>query len=390
MDPELEEYLRQVESGQMSPELFKSITGVSYELAQGHFAGKNTPTDGTEYSSNWRDKMYSMRGRRWSQDEPNDMGIDYTQSADYIPNWRDKMYGTRRGMREGFNNQGQAPTEDRESYIERRQMESSTGGGGLTSSYEDLAKEYDDMQKGSSSKTGRDRGSYLDYLSYTPMDLESNIWATTHAAGEGNKKRAFAGAGAVGLGLARIGFSGLASGKASKDNYMDSREEAARKMKRFTTDQGGDLDRTGAWYGQYGGEKMSPAQRYQDIEAMYNYQEGGEMPPMEQPQEQMPPQEGQQQQGIPEEEMMVIAQQLMQEFQTMEEMQEYLMQQELPPAVVEQILQAVSILAQEGGGAQEPAQPEQMPKSQVMRDTMSGDMSVEMGFRYGGRYPKLR
>jgi hypothetical protein len=389
MDPELEEYLRQVESGQMSPSLFETVTGVSYELAQGHFAGKNTPTDGTDYSPNWRDKMYNMQSRRWSQDEPNDMGIDYTQSADYSPNWRDKMYGTRRGMRKGLNNQTQAPTEDRESYIERRQMESSTGGGGLTSSYEDLAKEYDDMQTGSKAKTGRGGDGYLDYLSYTPMDLESNIWATTHAAGAGDKGRTLGGTGLVLSNIARTGFSGFASGQASKNRELESREEATRKMKRFTNDQGGNLD-PGSWYGQYGGEKMSPAQRYQDIEAMYNYQEGGEMPPMEQPQEQMSPQEEQQQQGIPEEEMMVIAQQLMQEFQTMEEMQEYLMQQELPPAVVEQILQAVSILAQEGGGAQEPAQPEQMPKSQVMRDTMSGDMSVEMGFRYGGRYPKLR
>lgn len=104
-------------------------------------------------------------------------------------------------------------------------------------------------------------------------------------------------------------------------------------------------------------------------------QEGGEV------QQDQAPQEGKPQ---VDDELLQIAQEMAQEFESAEEVQAYLEQEGVPPKVIGQVVELFSMVKQEQGQQQR-----QPASSGVMRNTVAGDMSME--FRYGGRkkYPKL-
>lgn len=105
-------------------------------------------------------------------------------------------------------------------------------------------------------------------------------------------------------------------------------------------------------------------------------QEGGEVQQEQVPQEEQP-------QVDPE--LLQIAQEMAQEFGSAEEVQAYLEQEGVRPEMIEQVIELFLMVKQEQGQQQE----RQPATSGVMRNTMSGDMS--MGFKYGGKknYPKL-
>lgn len=236
-------------------------------------------------------------------------------------------------------------------------------------------------------------------LNYRPgMDVRSKAayaGAQFGRASEmtGTRKGFATGAGVIAglsgaLDLATTGLSAYASERQGVESELDRRRRAQEEelTYRSTIDRGRDNRTTG--FHKYGGEHKTPAERFNDIMTgkVGRYQVGGEVPmeqpPQEQPMEQQPDEQN------PNEGLIVIAQQLMEEFSTLEEMAEYLHQEQIEPEIAQAILDIVRMMEQEA--PQQQAQEQELPKSAVMRDTMSGGMEASMGFKYGGRkYPKL-
>lgn len=385
MDP-IQELIEQLQSGQITQEQFmgkfRAMESTSLntqpdisEIGTDPFSyvpmeGRQVPDRLIQDPFNQRERGYvDDRGRLGSYDT-DDFGLSGRDK-------RQHRRAERRNEREMMPIQG----EDRESYIERRQEE--LAGQGFTEpNYEQLAQEYDQMES-----QGAGTDPFLNLPMYTGMDLGSRARMSGMAFGAGDIARGVAGAGSTLFGVGREFLGGLSGTQATRRNYQDSNQEMNRLKTRYTNEYGKGVDDTGSWYGQYGGEKVSPVERFNQL-----FQEGGEMEQMAQMEQeaqmgQMEPQEQPQQQGgVSEEQVLEIAQQLLQEFETIEQMQQYLMEQELPEEFIQVVLETVAAMAQG-----QPTQEEEMPKSQVMRDTMSGGMDMEsMGFRYGGKYPKLR
>ena len=385
----------------------------------------------------WAEYLDTMSSLQSSY--PQGMYMSTGQRTD-SPTGYERRFGTKSSM----------PTtgqyESQEDYIE--QMQEAQAGSPDAKSYEQLAQEYDQLgqPQGGGQTTGQ--GAFMGprYLNPWGGDMNTNAYMLGRAFGseKGSRGRGLgiaSGIGNLGLGLARTIGSGVGYAK-RYDETMDTYRRN-RTMDRTYTNQPSyyDTNMTGGQMGKYGGEKKyeyggkadsTPIDRYQRIMNSRSYmkkggkkmyQNGGDVEMLSeldmlmqlknvgQPnfapdednrlkqldtnlnqfmeeggeiqQEQNP------QQGQPEidPELLQIAQEMAQEFSSVEEAQAYLEQEGVRPEMIEQVLELFLMVLQEQGQQQQ--QERQPASSGVMRNTMAGDMSME--FRYGGRrkYPKL-
>lgn len=205
-----------------------------------------------------------------------------------------------------------------------------------------------------------------------------------------------AGLGDMTLGLGRNLLSGLADSKDTGRVYSDyRRRQDFYDRGPYARDRGQYVDAS-ARYNKYGSLFQSQRKKY--------FAEGGEMSQEEaammeqmmqqgqaQQEEEMPQeQQGQPQGGGVQEEMAEMATQLMEQFQgNLDAIAQYLEQEGVDEEMMGIIMQIVSEMAQ---GVEGQPQEEQLPDasgSNVMRNTMNGNMDMPMDFRNGGQYPTL-
>lgn len=205
-----------------------------------------------------------------------------------------------------------------------------------------------------------------------------------------------AGLGDMTLGLGRNLLSGLADSKDTGRVYSDyRRRQDLYDRGPYARDRGQYVDAS-ARYNKYGSLFQSQRKKY--------FAEGGEMSQEEaammeqmmqqgqaQQEERMPQeQQGQPQGGGGQEEMVEMATQLMEQFQgNLDAIAQYLEQEGVDEEMMGIIMQIVSEMAQ---GVEGQPQEEQLPDasgSNVMRNTMNGNMDMPMDFRNGGQYPTL-
>lgn len=358
--------------------------------------------------------------------------------GEYQPRLIDRMRGNRNDRRFGTGtSMEKGQFDSQEDYIER--MQEAQAGSPDKKTYEQLAKEYDNLSEQPNAFLGPR------YLNPWGGDMNTNAYLTGRAFGaeKGSRGRGLgiaSGIGNLSLGLARTIGSGYANSKMYDETMDTYRRNRAMDRQYTTTPSYYDTNNTGGSM-KYGGEKkyksggetdMTPMDRYNRImhsqSYMKNggrkmYKNGGEMPnqsseldllmqmkgmnsidfesedknKLYQEDEQMKrmmeeggevEQEPQQQQEAQPEidpKLVEIAQDMTEDFATVEEAQAYLEQEGVSPQMIEQVLQLFMMIKQEKEGSQQ----RQPPSSSVMNDNMSSGMSME--FRYGGRskYPKL-
>jgi hypothetical protein len=466
MNPE--ELRRQYESGQLSEEQYRalmasigrnsapagtigSVTGLSGMMPTN---SQFSPYDPSNYTTGLggqdsRPSMGSVDSRGYLA--PNQPYQGYNIPQDNIDS-QGRLQGYRPSFRQRANEffnpvNNEIDVKDyvgKEDYIER--MQESQSGNPDKKTYEQLAKEYDDLseQQGQPNAFLGPR-----YMNPWGGDMNTNAYLTGRAFGaeKGSRGKVLgmvAGVGNLGLGLARTIGSGYANAKMYDETMDTYRRNRAMDRQYTTIPSYNDTNNTGGSMNKYGGEKkyknggqtdMTPMDRYNRImhsrsymknggRKMYEY--GGEMPnqsseldilmqmkgmnsidfesedknklyqeakqmkrmmeeggEIEQEQPQQQPQQEAQPEIDPK--LVEIAQDMTEDFATVEEAQAYLEQEGVSPQMIEQVLQIFTMIKQE----QEGAQRSQPPSSGVMNNNMSSGMSME--FRYGGRskYPKL-
>lgn len=324
-------------------------------------------------------------------------------------------------------------------------MMSSEYGEGLTREEAEAA-----MDGTSGGNRGYNQNNAFPYINPWGGDMNTNAFMLGRSIGadKGTRGRGMgivSGIGNLGLGLARTIGSGIANQSETQRNYLDYLDRRNRGSRQYTNQQtsrdqnymggsmlqdggifrkrygdtpfeeinnikgndlegyaeglrvdrkqarlnrkminerirGGYIDNSGLDYSQFSRTKTRDF--ITDAPDRLKFEDGGELP-----------QEGAPQQLDPnvQEEIQVIASQLSEEFQTIEEAAGYLQEQGIEPQMAEMILEVFRMIKEEQSVSE--GQQEELPKSQVMRDTMSGGMEMDMGFRYGGRknrnYPKL-
>jgi hypothetical protein len=316
--------------------------------------------------------------------------------------------------------------------------------------FEKAEKLYTESQLQVQGQVGKDQN-FFPYINPWGGDLNTNAYMLGMSLGadkgtRGKTAGIISGAGAVGLGVTRNVLSGMGNQMQTQGNLQDYFERRNRDQRRYTNEQtsrnqnyfGGNMQMGGEFnndpeetpsgktvtmspevqetlramgvppehWGKYvnirtatfdhkTGERydtprveayMTPSDRFNNIfrrrraqedpigAVRMHFEDGGEAMMQE-------PQQGQ----VNQDEIMVLAQQLTQEFSTIEEADKYLQEQGIEPEMREMILQVFAEMVQGQQGQQE----EQIPKSAVMRDTMSGNMETGNFFRRGGKYPRL-